>query len=522
MNSAIQLSPPRLNLVTQDRIRARLDSAPPRAQRQKFSRSIRIQPAGGERMYKGAQVDRLTQDWPITITSANAEILVSAIALRSRNRQLERDDDYMRQMLTLLENNVIGDRGIRPRLKLKNAQGDYDHKLILEVRRGWRRYLKKRNCTVTRNQTGVELQRMAVRALGRDGALLLRKHRGFSNDFAFALEAIEIDRLDHWYSRPAVGNENEIQFGIEYDRFKAPVAYWILTRHPGDVFAWRSGPKYRERVPAQDIIPLWTTERAGQIVGMPLWPSIGARLNHLHKYEEAELVASRIAAAKGGWFKKKDEHGEYVGPEDDQGNKLNNVEPGAWEELPMNWEPVANDPQHPMDAYPYFIKGQLRGAAAGANLPYNAVANDLEGVNYSSIRAGLLEARDSFRYLQGLVAEKLMDDWFEDWLPYAVISGQIKLSMDRIPEVLEVLSWQGRRWPWVDPLNDIRAQAMAVDCGFTSRRRVVEESEAGDLEEVFEEQEQDNQLAKKHQLQFGIYAPKGDAKPAEPVVKEGG
>src|SRR5690242_12704191 len=42
--------------------------------------------SAGSRMYDAARVNRLTSDVPVTITSANAEILVSAIAMRSFNR----------------------------------------------------------------------------------------------------------------------------------------------------------------------------------------------------------------------------------------------------------------------------------------------------------------------------------------------------------------------------------------------------------------------------------------------------
>lgn len=72
------------------------------------------------RMFAAAQVSRLTADWPISISSANAEILVSAIATRSRLRQLERDDDYMRRMLRLFQNNIIGHQGIMLQMKIKD------------------------------------------------------------------------------------------------------------------------------------------------------------------------------------------------------------------------------------------------------------------------------------------------------------------------------------------------------------------------------------------------------------------
>ena len=80
-----------------------------------------IRTVEGKRMFAAAQVSRLTGDWPVSISSANSEILVSAIATRSRLRQLERDDDYMRRMLRLFQNNVIGHQGIMLQMKIKDS-----------------------------------------------------------------------------------------------------------------------------------------------------------------------------------------------------------------------------------------------------------------------------------------------------------------------------------------------------------------------------------------------------------------
>jgi len=462
------------------------------------------------RMYAGAQVSRLTADWGISITSANAEILVSAIALVSRNRQLERDDDYFRKMLALLENNVIGDEGLKLRCLTKGPDGSHDKDLIAKVHEAWHDYLHEENCTIMGNMGGVELQRMAIRRLAVDGGCLFRIYPAFANEFGFALEPIEIDRLDHNWSRPAAGSSNEIQFGIEVDKFKRHVAYWILTRHPGDVFAWRSGPKYRERVPASQIIYVRCVERFGQWKGMPLWPSVGTRLNHLDKYEISEVIAAREASSKGGWFKKTNENAQYVGEgEDAAGNKISDTQPGQWEELPLGWDPVQRDPQHPNGNYPGFVKCALRGASAGSGNPYNSVAEDLEGVNYSSIRAGLLDSRDGYRWMQKIGAHKLMRPWFRAWLPFAILSGKLDIGMENLERVFKH-KWAGRGWPWVDPLKDVQAALLAVDGGIASRRSVIAK-EGRDIEEVFEEIQEDEALAEEHGIVFST--------PEKPIVE---
>lgn len=464
----------------------------------------------GRRMYQGAQMTRLTADWAVALSSADAEIQVSAMALRARLRQLERDDDYFRSMLWTLENNIVGPQGPKLSVKLKRPDESYDVDRNRAIKSAWRKFGEPENFSRCGRLSCLEVGRMVTRALARDGAILLRKWAGVDNRFRFAVEPIEIDRLDHNYSTAADRNGRRIRFGIELDERSRHVAYHILTRHPGDVFAYRQGVHFRERVPAEDVIAIWTVERAEQTIGMPLWPSVGNRLNQLRRYEEAELVAARVAACKGGFFKRTGEGSEYTGDEDAEGNKISNTEPGQWEELPEGLEPHAIDPNHPVEAFADFMKAQLRGAAAGGNLPYTTIANDLEGVNYSSIRAGLLEVRDGYKYLQELLEIKCYQAIFRAFLPFAALAREIPVSLAELEAVRDVSQFTGRRWAWVDPFNDTRADALAVDRGFTSVRRVVAESaEGGDIEDIFEEQAEDAALAKKHGLTLG-------AKPAAP------
>lgn len=462
------------------------------------------------RMYQAAQVNRLTADWLVTITSANAEILVSRKAVIACTQQLERDNPHFRKILRIHKNNVIGHRGIQLQNKAKDSNGNLDRDANAAVMDGWKKYSRQEFCTVSRNLSCLEVQKLAIYALVRDGGILFRKYRGFNNAFKYAIEPIDIARLDHDYNMPVDGIQNRVQFGIEYDKFGAPVAYHILTRHPGDVFAGETGPRYRERVPADEIIALWSPERPGQFVGMPLVTSILNRLNILDKYDQAEAMAAYIASCKGGFLETKNDSGDYVGEDDGGGNTISEIQPGMVEELPVNMTYKANDPTHPTDAYPYFVKTQLRAVASGAGVPYHDMANDLEGVNYSSIRSGMLEAREDYKDLQELVKDKLMTPWFEDWLPYSIMSGQVALPIGKIDK-FNAPEWKGRRWPWVDPMKDVQADILAVEAKLTSRTRVISENEdGGEIEQVFQELEDEAGLAELHDI---------DLTPADQAVK---
>ena len=475
----------------------------------------------GVRMFEAAMTSRLTADWPVSISSADAEILVSAIAVRSRLRQLERDDDYMRRMLRLFQNNVIGNQGIQLQMKirelapaLKPQKADpanpnakisnkprfqFDTEANQIVQDAWKKYLMPKNCTVMRNMSGVAVERLIVRAWKRDGAIMLRKYRGFNNDFGFAVQPLEIDYLNFWNVGKNPQNGNNIKFGIEHDQYDAPVAYWILSRHPGEVLPNNSEKVYQTRVPAEDIYMIFDVDRANQLIGMPDFCSVATRLNALHRYEDAEAVAARVAACKGG-FISKTLPTEYSGATDQRGNSLEEMSPGMVElgDPGETWHDI--DPKHPMDAYGSFVKGMLRGGSAGAGLAYNTVANDLEGVNYSSFKAGRLEDVAQYRADQTTIIDQLMQPWFEDWLPFAILKGQIKLPMAKSDKIISGVNWQPRVWDSVEPMKEIQAQILAVEAGFTSRRRVIAE-DGSTIDDIDEEREEDQLSEQTHNIQ---------------------
>lgn len=443
------------------------------------------------RAYGAARNDRLTTDWPSSSTSANAEISQSAPIVRARNRQLERDNDYFRRMLRLVENNVIGHKGVRLQNKArdfagKDANGNVkwrtDTTANSLIEKAWALWNRPENCTVQRNLSGADIQRMIVRRFATDGGLLIRLHRGFDNPFRFALQPLEIDRLDFNYNATA-SNGNDVIFGLELDRFRAVAAYWVLTRHPGDLMH-RTGEKmFRERVDVRDMLLIHGgMERAEQVLPMPIWTSLSLRLWQLERYEESVQIASRIAACKGVYIKQAFQEGKgYDGPLV-AGQPIEDVEPGMQTRLDVGEEPVMFDPKFPMNETGDYIKSQIRGAASGSNLSSHSVGNDLSDVNMSSMRAGNREDREEYKTLQGRLVDYYLTPVFEAWLPLAILSGQIALPITKLAK-FSAASWRPRRWTFDNPVDDIRASKEAIACRIQSREDVIEET-GGDMEEV--------------------------------------
>ena len=439
-----------------------------------------------KRSYQGAAINRLTNDWLSPVTSADQEIRASLSRLRQRCRELERNNDYVRRFLSGLESNVLGHAGIGLQMKVTENGGRPDTLANDLIERAWRDWARSESCTVTGRMTWFDVQRLALRSTARDGDCILRMIRDAQG---FRLQLLEGDRLDINYNLAKLDSGNEVRMGVEIDRFGRPVAYHLLDKHPADTSAVQAK---RERIPADQVIHPFITDRIAQTRGTPWMVSAMTRLQMLGAYEEAELTAARVAASKMGFLVKERSEG-YIGDTDEAGNTLMEVEPGAIEELPMGTTFQSWNPDHPVGNYAGFVKSCLRGIAAGLGVSYNMLANDLEGVNYSSIRAGLLDEREYYKAVQRWFTDTVITPVFEGWLETNILNGTINLPAAKLDK-FNAPDWKPRRWAWVDPLKDQQASILAVENHLKSKRQVISES-GGDIEDVFRDIKKDEELA---------------------------
>jgi lambda family phage portal protein len=283
---------------------------------------------------------------------------------------------------------------------------------------------------------------------------------------------------------------------IEVDVWGRPVAYWVNPRPPTEM----GGTLNKERIPAGSIIHLFDPSRVNQTRGVTWFHPVMTQLKMLGGYIEAELVAARAGAAKMGWLEYSDPSA-YTEPNTDaqkQGMYTLEANPGMIETLPPGMKFTAWNPDHPANAFPQFVIALLRQVATGLGVSYNALASDLQGVNYSSLRSGLLIERDLWRRLQSWMVESFLERVFEEWLDMALLSGELVLDSRDPSRFLEGV-WEPRGWQWVDPLKDVQASILAIDAGLASRIGILAET-GEDVQDVFEQLSEEKKLA----AQYGI------------------
>ena len=449
------------------------------------------------RGYSGAISSRLTGDWLNPTTTGDEEIRRDLQKLRNRCRELERNNDYVRRYLNGLDSNVIGSKGIILQMKVEDSPLVYDEQANRVIEKEWRKWCNRKHATPNGRQSWIDICKLALRSCARDGDVLLQLVRGFNNDHGFAVQLIEADMLDIHHNNYKLQNGGEIRMGVETNSVGRPSAYHILTAHPGET---SDTSRRRLRVDADDIIHLYNPERISQTRGVPWMVSAMTRLQMLAGYEESELVASRVAASKMGFLTKDANTESYTGEEDEDYNLIMESEPGSIEELPTGMSFQEWNPTHPTTAYKDFVKSTLRGISAGLNISYNTLANDLEGVNYSSIRAGLFDEREHYKSIQNWFIDSFIQPVFEAWLEASILNGVFPFGITKFDKMNQP-KWCARRWPWVDPLKDMQANILAMNNGLEAKRNIINYT-GGDIDDIYSTIAADNKLAEDKGLVF--------------------
>lgn len=473
-----------------------------------------------------ADTSRLYSDWNVGTISSDSILRTQLVRMRNRSRQLARDEDYWKSFLCAARNNIIGPKGVNLQMEVKNPDGSSDDAANDSIEEAWDDFSRPwkfaadgrytPHWCVTGDMSRVEFGQLGITTAARDGEFYYQIVRGFDNRFGFSVKPINPDYIDE-DKNETFPDGSSIRMGVQKDPNGRVTHYWLRTWNPGDAYHG-SRRTISQPVSASEIRRFHVPDDFELSRGYP-WIHAGAtRLKMIGGYEEAALEAARGAACKHEvWERPIDANGEFQGDAvDEGGNPLQDTEPGMREIAPVGWKLNTIDPSYPHPEHKGFISATLMGVAAGLNVSAMTLTGDLSQANYSSMRAGLLPERDGWRTLQALWIDKVEMPIFLEWLRMAVLASAIRVG----PKPLSVSQFEkfakpnmsGRRWAWVDPEKDQRANQIALDGFLTTRSAIVSES-GGDFEDVLRGRQRERKLFTKHELDEPV--PQGGAAPVD-------
>ena len=472
----------------------------------------------------GAAYNRLRNDWSNTTFSADAAVRYDRQRIRNIVRELILGNSYASAAVRRIVTNVVG-RGIMPQSHL---QADTTESEPFRKPPGWRpigeaEAARFQNAAedlwgefaetsdVAGRQTFYEQQDTVEEALTTDGEILVHlpalEPRG--RPLPFGVELIECDRLvtpmDQW-------SNGNIRDGVEIDPATgAPIAYHVTDYQPGDSLGVLNFGKTR-RIPRFDengwprMLHLFRARRPGQTRGYSDYAPCLDVFEDLHRYWEAELVASRVAACYCG-FVKSPYAGEYQQnagqPAPEGGGRIEDMEPGRiWYGMPGE-EITFGSPLRPNAQFGPFTEILLRAIGVCHGLPLELIALDFSKTNYSSARASLLEARRTFQSKQGFQVGRLGKPVWGLVLRHGIMLGRLQAPGFAARQRDYLASfWTPPCWGWVDPVKEELASRESIR-SFLSTHAEELAAQGRDMDQTFE------QCAREHKRlkQLGLPSP---------------
>lgn len=463
--------------------------------------------AGG---YEGAAYSDRMAGWGLSLMGPNATVQGSLASLRNRQGELVRNNPLAGGGVDTIVANMVG-RGIRPLWNIADKQ------LLKQVQDLWFDSVEEADADGVLSFYG--LQAVAAAAMCNTGeAFGVFSYPSPADGLATPLqvkilEGAQLDEAETMLSPEG----DDIRMGIKFDRRGRRTAYHFYKQHPGEPYFLNTYEKMW--VPADQAMHVYRPLRPGQIRGIPWFADIILKLHDIDECVDAELVRRKTTTMFGGFIKQTTPAGFIPGqgggvPGGPPGNMLGNqsgtvnnapvidLRPGTFPKLPAGWDVSFSQPTDVGGNYVAWMQLQLRDVAKGMGITYEQLTGDLSGVNFTSLRAGLLDFR---RRLEMLIAMTLVHQFCrpfaQRWLDLQVVNGAVVIP-DYVARrrVYRRIEWQPDGWDWVNPVDDVKAAIMEVRAGFNSRQRVVARRHGADVEDIDSEIVEDNLRADKDGL----------------------
>lgn len=400
---------------------------------------------GRLRAYEGGKIGRRTDGWITANSSANVEITSSLEKLRQRSRDLCRNNPHAAKAINSLVANYIGTGIIG-----KPSLGE-------DV---WQKWIKE--CDADGQHDFYGLQALVLRTMLESGECLVRfRYRlpADGMDVPLQLQVLEPDYLDT-FKTENLANGGYIINGVEFNAIGKRVAYWLFPQHPGEL-----GQLYKvcisQRISADEVLHIYEKTRPGQVRGVPRLTPVLMTFRDLDDYEEAELLRKGIEACFAVFVTGSESGEASLGPElpaGKSGSRIEEINAGMIH-YTENGQSVTFGQPSAVPGHNDFIRGYQHKLAAGSRCTYEQMTGDLSKVNYSSIRAGIVEFRRDAEQFQWLTFIPMLCE------PVADAFERTGKLAGKIKRTAVTWEWATPKWDWVDPVKDVTGELLEIASG---------------------------------------------------------
>jgi lambda family phage portal protein len=446
--------------------KARLDAATAKAKR----RALRAYEASSADNYHPRRKES---------RSGDSVMAASTDKLRSIARYLDENHDLAIAIFDDLTNKVIGN-GLILEPQMRDRRGELVGAQNDQVRAAYREWLEAAPET-SRTMTYTEGARLAFRTWVRDGEVLIHHIEGTRADIRhrggvpYSFELLEPDFLPFSAHRPASAGVNRVTHGVEKNAWREPVAYHLLTEHPGDLYAglgFKTGDL--RRVPADELTHLKLTKRLHQTRGITVLHGVLTRLEDIKEYDDSERIAARVASAFTAMITRASDFvGATVENVNGASRRVLEMAPGMIFDGLLPGESVQTlSSDRPSAQYDAYRQANERSAAGGSGTSRSSISRRYDG-NYSSQRQELVESEVLYGHLRAQFCAGFDRTIYRRFIDMGIASGRISIGRAVDVQTLYDCEIVPPATSWIDPMKEVQADILAIKAKLISRHQVI-------------------------------------------------
>lgn len=397
--------------------------------------------------------------------------------LREWGRYLDENHDLAVGILDELVKNIVG-AGIVTIPKPMRTDGTIDEVLGSRLIERWRRWT--RSTDVSGELHWHEAQRLICRAWMRDGEEFIQHVAGrdrypfAAGDTPYRIELIESDLVPH----DLHDEERGWRQGVRLDAWRRPTGYAVYLRHPGDLvhgFGVGLGASTFDSVKvveAGNVTHLKCVKRWPQTRGVSVLHPVISRLYDIKDLEESERIKNRILASWTAAIKRSPDLPGYEESDATTGARYLQMSGGTIiDTLAPGEEITGVGPEYPNAELNEHLTDQIRRVAAGAGVRYSSISRRYDG-NYAAQRQELVESEGHYKMREDVFVQRVCRVVYERWVLAELMSGATALAPGMDFERAAHAEFRGPVTPWIDPLKEVQADALAVAEGFATQEQI--------------------------------------------------
>lgn len=413
--------------------------------------------------YPGADMGVLRGDWGTTVQSSIYVIRSEFKRLCARSELAYRTDPWARRALQVLNTFIVG-QGIRPYPAIKQSNGDLADGIVSKLAADWDRFNDQGIRNGSQIITCYEAQRLEFLTIAVYGNCLCNIISSRPGSWLrFAYQFIKPTRLDFSkdnYYDSANYEAMPLPFtvhGIEINKYGEPQKFYIEGI---------SNPISADRM-SISYYPIETES----YLGLPwLTPTLGNIWDNQQLFDD-KLKQSRIGARLGYRITKEDQDAftQAASTTSDSGEDYIDLDFQGFVATEGEITPVKADDTLKESFLP-LLKHNLIQLGAGLGFSYQCLTTDLEGMNFASSRANIINDNRFFRSLFKWYTKTVQQRRWEKFVEWEILQGKVPgvTYQDFLedPWYFTQCYWlpmDGEEW--VDPLKDAESLKLLYGLG---------------------------------------------------------